>query len=318
MTAFHSYRSEDLPELITAWNSAFVGGPNFTPLTEKDLLDRVVGQPSFDPDAMIVACDAGTAIGFIHFGPMTNFWYSLPERRTDPCEGQIWALVAPPADRGLMKALLNAAVERLAAGGVRRALFCPSWVQCTQPFYNGIAGAYEMPGLADSRTELLQLLADDGFAPIAHYATPEFDLTDRERVAALRKEAERIWQRIEGAGVRTAIRQVSSSFFPPRRVVEIIWGLETIAMTAFGLWEEYARTYGRRLFGITGVQVARGWRGMGLGKLVMILAMGAAAEDGAEALHLHVYQRNEPAWNLYHRALGFQPKYRWMTWARQL
>lgn len=318
MITFHRYQPQDLPGLTTVWNDVFSGGPNFTSLTEQDFVDRVTAQPSFDPATLLVASDAGRAVGFVHFGPLTNFWYSLSERKPDPSTGQIWALVAPPADRGLTQALLDAAVARLVSDGAKRIIIHPSWVQGSQPFYNGIAGAYEMPGLAESRTELREVLRDNGFEPIAHYATPELDLSDRARFSSLKQEAEQIWQRIEGAGVKTAVRHVSSAFFPPRRVVDVVWGLDTIAMTAYGLWEEYTRQYKRRLYGITGVQVAKRWRGLGLGKVVMVLAMEAAARDGAEAIHLHVYKDNEPAWNLYHRALGFQPKYAWMTLAKHL
>jgi ribosomal protein S18 acetylase RimI-like enzyme len=315
---FHTYQPGDLSELTAVWNAVFSGGPSFTSLTEQDFIDRVTAQPSFDPAMLLIAADAGRVTGFVHFGPLTNFWYSLPERRPSPSQGQIWALVAPPADRGLTKALMDAAVARLASNGAKRILFYPSWVQGSQPFYNGIAGGYEVPGLSESRAELREVLAGDGFEPIAHYATPEFDLSDSARFSSLKQEAERIWERTQGTGVRTTIREVSSAFFPRRRVVDIIWGLETIAMTAYGLWEEYARQYQRRLYGITGVQVARGWRGMGLGKLVMVLAMEAAAREGAQAVHLHVYRDNKPAWNLYHRALGFQPKYTWVTLAKEL
>jgi ribosomal protein S18 acetylase RimI-like enzyme len=315
---FHTYQPEDLPELTAVWNDAFSGGPNSTSLTERDFIDRVTAQPSFDPAALLVAVDAGRAVGFVHFGPLTNSWYSLPERRPDPSQGQIWALVAPPTDRGLTQALLDAAVARLVSGGAKRIIFHPSWVQGSQPFYNGIAGAYEIPGLSESRAELREALSENGFEPIAHYATPEFDLSDYARLSSLRQEADRIWQRIRGAGLRTTVREVRSAFFPPRRVVDVVWGLDTIAITAFGLWEEYAREFKRRLYGVTGVQVAKGWRGIGLGKLVMVLAMEAAAREGAETIHLHVYQNNEPAWNLYHRALGFQPKYTWITLAKHV
>jgi ribosomal protein S18 acetylase RimI-like enzyme len=307
-----------LPELVTLWNHVFSRGQNFTLLSERDFVDRVTSQPSFDPTALLVATDARGAVGFVHFGPLTNFWYGLPERRPDPSQGQVWAVVAPPSDRGLMQALLDAAVSRLASGGVKRVLVHPSWVQGSQPFYNGIAGAYEIPGLAESRVELLELLGANGFDAIAHYATPEFDLSDHARLSSLRQEAERIWQRMRGAGLKAETRQVTSAFFPPRRVVDLVWGLDTVAMTAYGLWDEYARQYGRRLYGITGVQVAKGWRGMGLGKLVMVLAMEAAAREGAQAVHLHVYRANEPAWNLYHRALGFQPTHAWLTLAKHI
>lgn len=318
MRRLRAYRQDDLPALVDCWNRAFAGGPNFTTLTEKDFLDRVDRQPSFDPEGLLMAVDGERAAGFVHFGPFTNSWYSLPERRAGPEEGQVWALVAPGSDRPLMEALLEAALERLSKAGASRVFFYPSWVQCTQPFYNCIAGAYEMPGLSSGRVELLALLAENGFEPIADYATPELDLLDRAHLSKLREESARIRQRMEGTGIRPQLREVTSAFFPPRRVIELVWGLETIAMTAFGPWEEYAREYKRQLYGITGVQVTRAWRGMGLGRLIMILAMEAAIKEGAEGLHLHVYQDNRPAWNLYHRALGFQPKFTWLTLAKQL
>jgi ribosomal protein S18 acetylase RimI-like enzyme len=84
-------------------------------------------------------------------------------------------------------------------------------------------------------------------------------------------------------------------------------------MAAYGPWEEYIRQYRRQLFGITSVQVAPRWRGKGLGKLILIRALEAAVEAGAEAAHLHVWRENKVAWDLYHRAVGFRPKHTWVT-----
>ena len=101
-------------------------------------------------------------------------------------------------------------------------------------------------------------------------------------------------------------------------VIGEITDLETIAMTALGPWPEYAREYGRRLFGLTNVQVSPRWRGKGLGKLVVIQAIEAAREAGADGVHLHVWKDNRVAWDLYHRALGFRSRYTWVTLARTL
>lgn len=316
MLLFRAYQDGDLPGLVSVWNHTFAGGPNFAPLTEDEFLDRVALQPSFDASTLRVAV-AGTEVrGFVHFGPFTDFWFALPERRVIPNAGQIWALVAPSSEPELTASLLREALTYMERFGVRRVLFYPSWVQCTQPFYNGLAGAYEMPGVSTQRAELLALLEANGFVPVAHYATPELDLSDRRHLSELLAESARLWSRIEGTGVRPRLRDITSAFFRPRRVVELVWGLETVATTAFALWDEYYRAHGRRLYGITGVQVARNWRGQGLGKLVMIMAAEAALREGAEALHLHVYQGNEPAWNLYHKALGFAPRHAWMTLER--
>jgi len=318
VTALRAYEASDLPGVVQAWNRALAGGANFFPLTEDCFQARVARQPSFSPQGLLVAAQGDQVTGFVHFGPATNFWFDLAERQVTPGEGLIWALVAPPSDRPLAGDLLGAAMLRLREAGARRILLYPSWVQCTQPFYNGIAGGYEMPGISASREEALALAADQGFEPIAEYGTPEFDLSDGDRLAALRAEAVRIRLRMRDTGLEPRFREVTSAFFPPRRAAVLVRGTETIATTAYGLWGEYAQAHGRRLYGITGVHVATHWRGLGLGKLIVTLALEAALAEGAEALHLHVYRANAPAWNLYHRAVGFQPRHTWLTLAAQV
>jgi predicted N-acetyltransferase YhbS len=71
---FHTYQPGDLSELTAVWNAVFSGGPNFASLTEQDFIDRVTAQPSFDPAMLLIAADAGRVVGFVHFGPLTNFW----------------------------------------------------------------------------------------------------------------------------------------------------------------------------------------------------------------------------------------------------
>ena len=322
MTTFRTYRRSDLAALVEAWNCSwehcsFSAGTDFVPLTESDLLGRALDQPCFDPEGLLVAAQGDRISGFIHFGPVTNFWYQLSERRVVHDQGQIHAIVVPPSEPGLARDLLAAAADHLARRGARRLLLWPSWVQCTQPFYNGIAGAYEDPGLSCERPDLLAAAADQGFQPLARYATPELPLSP-DRVSSLRREAQRLWDPLSGFALSVDTREVSSPFFPPRRMVRLACGLEVVATTAYGLWEEYTRAHGRRVYGITGVHVAPTWRGLGLGKLIVILALDAALAEGAEALHLHVYQDNKPAWNLYHRALGFQPRHEWATLLRKL
>lgn len=313
VASFRAVRPSDLPGIVAVWNRTFAAQPNFIPLTEADFRKRVMGEPSFDPDCFLVSANRKAVAGFVHYGPLTNFWYEPGERRVDPSGGQIWAVVAPPSDRPLLRALLEEAVGRLSAGGATRILLHPSWVQCTQPFYNGIAGGYENPGLAATRDELLEAAAGQGFAPVAEYGTPELDLSDQDHIQRLSAEAERILARFRGLRRQQRRRVVRSLFFPDRDTVELAQGGETVAVTAYSPWEEYCLAHGRRVYGITGVQVARAWRGQGLGKVIMTMAIQAARAEGAEALHLHVYRENRPAWNLYHRALGFQPRCTWLT-----
>ena len=318
VTALHTYRSDDAAAMAEVWNHAFAGGPNFVRLQAHDVRRRVIDQPAFDAKGLLLAARGDRALGFVHFGPRTNVWSRPSDRAVDRSEGHIYALVAPKSECSLSQDLLAAAVERLCDGGARRVLLGPSWVYGTQPFYNGIAGAYEIPGLSAERRGLLELAEAYGFASAAEYGTPELDLSDGEHLARLRAEAERLWKHAREWRLRRTERHVTSDFFPPRTLVELERRHRTVAMTACGLWPEYEREYGRRVFGLTNVNVAADWRGRGLGKLVVICALEAALDAGAEAAHLHVWRDNVSAWNLYHCALGFQPRHTWLTLAKDI
>ena len=318
MAKLRPYRRDDLPDLAEVWNQTFLGTPNFVRLDETDFTRRTVGQPSFDPGTLLVAAQGSRIQGFVHFGPRTNLWSEASARRANPREGQIRAVATATPDPVLERDLLAAAVDRLAEAGAHKVLLGPSWVYGAQPFYNGIAGAYESPGLSTERGDLLDVAAEAGFAPVAEYATPEIDFAEGEHLETLHTLAGELWRSARQWGLQVRRRALSSPFFPDRALVELVLDLETIAVTAFGPWPEYAREYGRRLFGLTNVQVAPRWRGKGLGKLVVIQAIEAARDAGADGVHLHVWKDNRAAWDLYHRALGFRSRYTWVTLARTL
>ncbi len=312
------FRSTHLGGVIEVWNEAFAGGPNFIALTKDDFLGRVIQQPSFDPADFLVAVDAGRVVGFVHFGFRSNIWHRLRDRKLDPTEGQIYALAAAGGDSRAEEQLLDLAVSCLSQAGARRVLLGPNWVFGTQPFYNGIAGAYEIPGLSTSRASLLQVAEERGFSQVARCGTPELDLRDTEHLAALAEKREVLMEKARGWGLRERAAPLDSAFFGDRWAVLLARGFENVAMAAFGPWHEYQRERGCKMFGITSVQVAEPWRGRGLGKLVMMLAIEAAHKVGAEALHLHVWEANKAAWRLYHDALGFRPTFTWLTLAKEL
>lgn len=317
MVALRTFGAADLPALVRLWNRCVAGSPNFIELTEADFIRRVVTAPGFEPARLLVATEKHALLGYVHYGPRLEMWEEGKPSFTRE-EGHIYALVAPRENTALARALLEEGVARLAEAGARRILLYPSWVCGTQAMYNGVAGAYEMPGLSDTRGELMAVAEEAGFAPVAEYGTPELSLSEEAAWGARREARDRLWEQAREWGLRAQESALRPTFFAHRRAVTLVRGREIIAMTAYGPWEEYRRQYGRRLFGITSVQVDRAWRGKGLGKLVMLVALEAAREAGAEGVHLHVYRSNEVAWNLYHRALGFQPTWRWVTLGRDL
>ena len=313
MAEVRSYRVGDLPALAEAWNDCFAGEPNFVNVDDSDLRRRAFGQASFDPGGVLVATVGSQTEGFVHFGPRTSLLPEAGKRGAGREEGQIRALVARKSDGSVVRELLEAAEARLREAGARRFVLGPSWVQGAQFLYNGIAGAYEIPGVSPTREALMEAARESGYGVAAEYGTPEVDFSDREHLARLESMARELRERARKRGMERRLGIIESRYFPRRRLVELHRGREVIATTAYGPWAEYVREYGRRLYGLTSVQVSAGWRGEGLGKLIVIEAMMAAREQGAEGAHLHVWRGNEPAWNLYHRALGFRPKCSWVT-----
>lgn len=317
MAEVRSYRVGDLPALAEAWNDCFAGEPNFVNVDDSDLRRRAFGQASFDPGGVLVATVRSQTEGFVHFGPRTSLLPEAGKRGAGREEGQIRALVARKSDGSVVRELLEAAEARLREAGARRFVLGPSWVQGAQFLYNGIAGAYEIPGVSPTREALMKAARESGYGVAAEYGTPEVDFSDREHLARLESVARELRERARKRGMERRLGIIESRYFPRRRLVELHRGREVIATTAYGPWAEYVREYGRRLYGLTSVQVSAGWRGEGLGKLIVIEAMMAAREQGAEGAHLHVWRGNEPAWNLYHRALGFRPKCSWVTLEKQ-
>ncbi|MFB3882672.1 MAG: GNAT family N-acetyltransferase [Armatimonadota bacterium] len=313
MSGLREYRTADTPRLVEAWNTCFAGGPNYVRVREEDFRARVLHQPGFDRRGVLVAGDGDGLAGFVHFGPRLEWDGATSWGARSHEEGHIYAVAAPEADRLLIGDLIAAAEQRLGAAGARRVLLGPSWVYGVQPLYNGIAGGYEIPGLSAVRRNAVAVAQERGYTLAAEYGTPELDLSGPEPLGHLAEVAAELRARAREWRLGLHRRVIEERYFPARTLVELSRGGETVATTAYGVWPEYLRHYRRRLYGITTVQVAAGWRGRGLGKLIMIEAMEAAAREGAEAVHLHVWRGNEAAWRLYHRALGFQPRHNWIT-----
>ncbi len=151
MTELQSFRPSHLPALVALWNRVFAGGPNFIEITEADFVRRVTASLQFERTILLAAVVGSSVTGFVQFGPRLDLYEDIAANRY---EWQIYALVAPAAERPLLSHLLEEAMVRISAAGGRRALLYPSWVFGTQAMYNGIAGAYEYPGLSDRREEV--------------------------------------------------------------------------------------------------------------------------------------------------------------------
>jgi GNAT superfamily N-acetyltransferase len=127
------------------------------PLLEK----YVFAKPWFDRHGLIVACDGARPVGFAHAG----FGASDDHRDVDATQGTVCqVMVAPHEQRGIIAVeLLNAAEDYLRRRGAQQI-----YAGCQfpfNPFYLGLYGSSEVPGVLASDAQFLELLSGAGYRP---------------------------------------------------------------------------------------------------------------------------------------------------------
>jgi ribosomal protein S18 acetylase RimI-like enzyme len=116
-----------MPALVAFLNNVLSGHRHWVPITEGDLVERVVGQPAFDPRGLILAVHDGEVVGGVHAikpVPLQPAYQGV-----EPQHHIAWIAVAPDVrGRGLGEQLLRAAEDYL--------YYCPTYFAGqTVPFY---------------------------------------------------------------------------------------------------------------------------------------------------------------------------------------
>lgn len=162
MVHFRRFRNTDPPHLTEIWRSQ-VGQPGLAQPVSIDLLEQhVFGKLYFDYEGLILALDdSGRRLGFVHaaFGPDADRRWISPET------GIVAMLrIRPEAySDELAAALVLQAEAYLSARGARMAL--GGGVRPYNPFYMGLYGGAELPGVLDSDAAFCAALSLRGFQP---------------------------------------------------------------------------------------------------------------------------------------------------------
>ncbi|NDL58354.1 GNAT family N-acetyltransferase [Phytoactinopolyspora mesophila] len=263
----------------------------------------VLLEPNFDPDGLIVAEDARTTkiLGFVYAVRSQN----TPGVPVDPTGGWITIGVVDPAARrqGIGTRLAERAKEFLRAGG-------SEWV-----VYSGYPPAYFLPGLdAETYPDGLRLLQRAGFETVSQPVAMDLSLgayRQPEAVVKLRADreaegytfapatADDIPEVITFANRELApdwgevIRQAVVRSGRPRRVVMSRRpdGV-VVGFAIYGAFREITDRFGP--FG-----VADGYRGLGLGKILLHTTLEQMRAEGAHSAWFLWTGTTNPAGRLY-------------------
>jgi GNAT superfamily N-acetyltransferase len=183
---YRPFQNWDPPALAEIWRTQPPLPGRVQAVTPPLLEKYVFAKPWFDRHGLIVATEGARPVGFVHAG----FGASEDHRDIDTHQGTICQLmVIPHEHRGVIAVeLLNAAEDYLRRGGAQHV-----HAGCQfplNPFYLGLYGGSETPGVLDSDTQMVQLLTDSGFRPTRRRSLW------RRALAGFRAPVDRQWMQV--------------------------------------------------------------------------------------------------------------------------
>jgi hypothetical protein len=180
MIQFRPFRNNDPPGLANVWRSQ----PPLRGLAQRvnaSLLEHFVfSKLYFDRNDLIVATDEDRIVGFVHvgFGPAADLSWMGGETGVLSL-----TMVVPRDDEDLIAGeLLSRGERRLQDTGAKRLLGGECSPQC--PFYLGLYGGCELPGILDSDERQARWLRQAGFQPTDQRLILQRRLADFRPVAS--------------------------------------------------------------------------------------------------------------------------------------
>jgi ribosomal protein S18 acetylase RimI-like enzyme len=316
---YRIFRNNDPPLLVKLWNQIYTSR-SAAVLSSTSLLEMLVlAKPYFDPAGLFLAEEDGQAVGFAHAG----FGPSPDETTISKTAGVICVLGVLPTfrRRGIGSQLLHQCENYLRGSGAQ--WLYAGTVRPLAPFYLGLYGGSEAPGLLKSDTCAEPFLLHNHYQPCDTSMVFQRRLdgnvaTNDGRFGNLRRRFE----------MRVAARSGRVSWWQecvlgPLELVE--FRLEdkltrkTVALASLWDMETFAQRWQMPTVGIMHIEVQEEMRRQGLAKFLLaqifkhlqdqyfaLAEMQVAAHNtiladlcksaGFEQIDVgHVYRREEPA-----------------------
>ncbi len=191
MIEYRAFKNSDPPKLVKLWHACRLGrgAASGFAYDAMDLLN--FAQPYFDPQGLILACEAGEPVGFVHAGFAAN----ADESGLDKERGVICAVMVRPEFRrqGIGRTLLKHAEDFLKSAGAKQIFAGPAAPM--DPFYFGLYGGCQPAGFLESDADAATFMQATGYQPLERRFAFQCDVEDQRipmsyRLSGVRRKME--------------------------------------------------------------------------------------------------------------------------------
>jgi ribosomal protein S18 acetylase RimI-like enzyme len=302
---YRSFRNTDPPALAEVWNEALAGRGAVRLRGSLPLENCVFAKLYFDPTGLLIAEEHGAVVGFAHAG----FGADDAEKALSFAAGVTCMLAVRPAfrRRGIGSELLRRAEDYLRGRGAR-ALYAGGQ-RPLNPFYLGLYGGSELPGVLDTDGLAGGFLRKHGYAParatrvLQRRLNQPLKLLD-PRCAALRRRYE-LQVDVAPARASTWWQNAVLGVVEPLlfALVDQQTGQPAASALVYEL-EGFSWRWNQPAVGALDFHVRPELRRQGLGKLLLFQVLRYVQDQCFEVAELHAPEGNEAAARL-GLALGF-------------
>ncbi|MEN6451016.1 MAG: GNAT family N-acetyltransferase [Thermoguttaceae bacterium] len=305
MLTFRTFRNSDPPIVAALWRSR-AEQPGLLQPVSVDLLEQLVfAKLYFDYAGLVVAENDGRPVGFAHagFGPSSDVnWIDA--------ESGVTCIVitrAEPSEEEVAAGLLEQCEKYLRARGVKT--LYGGGLAPLNPFYLGLYGGSELPGVLDSDVVARRAFATSGYEQAERTVLMGRELTgfeprvDRRQMQARRETQLRV---TPDAPTRSWWEACILGEFDLMRF-ELLprAGGPTLATALFRSMEPYGATCATQSVGLISLSVDPGYRRRGLASFLLGEAFRQLMRQGVQRVEVQTRESETSAIATFRR-LGFE------------
>jgi ribosomal protein S18 acetylase RimI-like enzyme len=302
---YRSFRNNDVPQLVDIWRSQPPQRGLAQPMSVELFEQLVLSRPYFENQGLIVALDDNRAIGFAHagFGPTDD------ESTLSRDYGVISMLLLRPEYQQLEigRELLAACEAHLTGSGAK--VLYAGGIRPLAPFYFGLYGGSELPGVLASETFSHELYRASQYREIDRVVILRTELARfRAPVDRVQMQIRRTYMLVEtpNAPMRSWWEACALERFDVARFDLAERNANASAATArFWIMETVAGGWGAHAAGLLDLEVASPDRRRGLATFLVSESLRRLSSQGIAIVEVQTMAANSAARKLYQK-LGFQ------------
>lgn len=303
---YRAFRNSDPPQLAEIWRARARERGVVQPMSALLFEQLVLAKPYFDNEGLILAFSGDTAVGFVHaaFGPTED--HSGLSRQF----GVTSMLMVRPDYRrlGIGHALLQRSEEYLKSHG--STVLYGGGIYPLNPFYLGLYGGSELPGVLESDIEAQRLYRSSGYREIDRCVVLHRELADFR--APINRQQMQIRR-------TTSVREVAdppshtwweactmSAFDRVRYDLVTNDTQEAIAHATIWSMEFLAATWGVRAVGMIDLEVKPTLHRQGYGIFLVSEVIRRLQQEGVGVIEAQTMLREHSAALALYQRLGFK------------